>query len=361
MRIATLCFIVILVPLVVVGQNQSAALLVSECGGSGGRCDRYNLVRFRFRNGVLVSKDLILSTDYTRVRYDLGKNHIYKNRYVITNWGDVVDIQDKKLLHDGHGKYVATEGDWIVQHESGTEFRGHYYYDLKANRYRRFVVPTKWDLPGLLAPDQLKSVDGEMGDSIWLHRFDRGKQLLGSGFRVDQALESSFIGHPPVFWLDNTRVLTQRDNGDIVVLQLDGTVIPIVKIPITTPNYSQPFFFRDPGGRIIYRCTRTFVINVEEKSYTPHEWTTLGFGFDAQTEKDPSYGHIIRYQGKEIGRLWASVWGAPATDGHVAFEYGDVGSNLGYPKGIQVWSSANNNWTTIGNMRIPRIIGWVPE
>ena len=341
----------------------SAALLVSECGGAPGRsCEKYNLLRFRFRNGVLVSKDLILTTDYTQVRYDLGNNHIYRNRYVITNWGDVVDIQDKKLLHDGRGEYVAAEGDLIVQHESGTDFRGHSYYDLKQNRYRRFVVPIKWDLPGLLAPDQMKSVDGEMGDRIWLHHFNQEKKLLGSGFRVDQALESSFIGRPPVFWLDNTRILTQRDNGEIVVLQLDGTIRPIVKIPITTPNYSQPYFFRDPGGRIIYRCcSRTFVINVEEKSYTPHEWTTLGFGFDAQTETDPSYGHVIRYQGKEVGRLWASVWGAPAIDGYVAFEYGEVGSNLGYPKGIQVWSSANSKWTIIENKRSPRIIGWIPE
>ncbi len=363
MRIATLCLLLIITPLIAVGQNHGAALLVSECGGRPGRgCEKYSLVRFRFRNGVLVSKDLILTTDFTQVRYDLGKNHIYRNRYVITNWGDVVDIQDKKLLHDGRGKYVAAERDWIVQHESGTDFQGYSYYDLKMNRYRRLVVPTKWNLPGLLAPDQMKSADGEMGDSIWLHRFNQEKKLLGSGFFVNASTEASFLARPPVFWLNNTRLLTQRKNGEIVALQLDGTVSLIVTIPITTLNYSQPSFFRDPGGRIIYRCCgRSFEINVEEKSYTPHEWTTLGFGFDAQTETNPSYGHVIRYQGKEIGRLWASVWSAPAIEGYVAFEYGEVGSNLGYPKGIQVWSSANNKWTIIKKMRTPGIIGWIPE
>ena len=49
-------------------------------------------------------------------------------------------------------------------------------------------------------------------------------------------------------------------------------------------------------------------------------------------ECNASYGHIVRYRSKEIGRFWASVWGAPTIDGHIAFLYGDVGSNLGYPK-----------------------------
>lgn len=103
------------------------------------------------------------------------------------------------------------------------------------------------------------------------------------------------------------------------------------------------------------------MINVEEKSYTPHEWITLGFGFYAERNRSRSYGHVIRYEDKEIGRLWASVWSAPATDGYVAFEYGEVGSNLGYPKGIQVWSSANGKWTVIDNQWVSRIIGSVTE
>jgi hypothetical protein len=70
---------------------------------------------------------------------------------------------------------------------------------------------------------------------------------------------------------------------------------------------------------------------------------------------------VVRYQGKEIGKLWASVWGSPATEGYVAFLYGDVGSNLGYARGIKVWSSSNGEWTTIDPKWVTQLIGWIPE
>jgi hypothetical protein len=143
-------------PMIVVGQNQRAALLAVECEAVAGLCSKESLVRFRFENGVLVGKDLILTTDTSRVRYDLGENHIYRNRYVITNWGDIVDIQNKKLLHKGDGKYVAAEGDRIINYVSRTGSEGHFYYDLASKRYQRLHGPTKWALPGVLSPDQSK-------------------------------------------------------------------------------------------------------------------------------------------------------------------------------------------------------------
>jgi hypothetical protein len=360
-RIGTLACLILIAPLIVHGQQRSVSLLVSECGSVRGVCQYDKLVRFRFRNGVLMSKDLILSTDISLARYDLGKNHVYRNRYVITNWGDIVDIRNKRLLHDGQGKFVAAEGDRVIQHVAGINVEGYFYYDLKTDQYRRLLGPTKWALPGVLSPDQSKSVEGG-SDNIWLHSLIQNKKLLGSGFFIQQAMEASFMPKAPVFWLDNTRVLSQRNNGEIVVVQLDGTVTPIVKFPVTGPNYTDPYFFRDRDDRIIYVCSgQSFVINVEEKSYTPHEWITLGSGFYAETKVNPSYGHVIRYEENEIGRLWASVWRAPATDGYVAFEYGEVGSNLGYPKGIQVWSTANGKWTVIDTKRVSRIIGWVTE
>jgi hypothetical protein len=295
------------------------------------------------------------------VRYDLGENHIYRNKYVITNWGDIVDVPNKKLLHDGEGKYVAAEGDRIIHEVNNIKTTGHFYYDLKTSRYGRIHRPTKWALPGLLSPDQTRSVEGG-SDDIWLHSLTEKKSLLGSGFNIQTALEVSFTARPPVFWLDDNRILSQRNNGEVVVVQLDGTVSPIVRIPIEWTNYYEPYFLRDLDGRIIYGCAgKSFVINVEEKSFTPHEWSTLGFGFDAETRNNPSYGHAVRFQRKEIGKLWAKVWRAPTTDGYVAFLYGEVGSNLGYPKGVKVWSSANGEWTTIDGKWFTQIIGWIRE
>ena len=360
-QIAVLGFLLIVAPLIVAGQSRNVALLAAECVSVGRGCEDYRLVRLHFRDGLLVSKDTILTTKYTQVRYDLGKNHIYRNRYVITNWGDVVDIQNKKLLHDGIGDYVGIEGDRVIQHVKRADDGGYFYYDLNRNRYQRILVPTKWEMPGMLSPDETKSVEGE-GNRIWLRRLNGERKLLGSGFDGRAQPEVSFVAAPPLLWLDNTRILSQTGNGEIVVVRLDGTVIPVVNIPVSLTNYTKPDFFRNVDNKIVYTCCdKSYVIDVEGKSWAPYEWLALGFGFDAEYETNRSYGHIIRYQGKEIGRLWASVWDASAFDGYVAFEYGDVGSNLGYPKGIKVWSSATRKWTTINEKSGLKIIGWVAE
>lgn len=360
-RIATICCFLFITQIPAFAQNQGVALLTAECESIRGLCQLQHLVRYRFGNGVMVSRDVILSGSTDGVRYDLGENHIYRNRYVITNWGDIVDISTKKLLHEGEGEYVAAEGDRIIHEVNNIKVHGHFYYDLKTNRYVRLHGPTKWALPGSLSPDQTKSVEGN-NDDIWLHSLNQKKRLLGSGFDIQAEMEVSFTSRPPVFWLDNNRILSQTNNGEVVVVQLDGTVSPIVKIPVNKINYREPDFFRDLDGRIIYECCgNSFVINIEEKTFTPYEWSTLGFGFDMENQTNPSYGQVIRYKGNEIGRWWASRWGATAIDGYVAFLYGEVGSNLGYPKGVKVWSSANGEWTTIDPKWVTRIIGWIPE
>ena len=121
-------------------------------------------------------------------------------------------------------------------------------------------------------------------------------------------------------------------------------------------------FARDGKGKIIYECSgKSFAIDVEDRTYTPYKWVALNSQFEAENERDKFYGHIIRFQGKEIGRLWGSVWNAPTTTDYFAVEYGAVGSNLGYPDGIKVWSNANGKWTTIELKWLNNIIGWIDE
>ena len=177
-KAATLFWLLLIAPLTAVAQNQDVALIAVECVAVKGLCEQQNLIRFRFRNGVLVSQDVILKSK--SVRFDLGNNQIYRNRYVINRWADIVDIQNKKVLHEGDGETVATEGDRIIQRINKSHTEGYFYYDLKTKRYGRLPKLTKWELPGLLSPDQTKSLMGH-NDSIWLHRLGQPKKLLRVG------------------------------------------------------------------------------------------------------------------------------------------------------------------------------------
>jgi hypothetical protein len=340
--------------------NRTPALLAVECEAARGTCDIQNLVRYRFNKGELVSKETIYTTKDLGVRFDLGENHIYRNRFVITNWGDVIDIENKKLLHEGEGEFVAVEGDQIIHNVRRDGRRGYFVYDLKLNRYGRLRLPSKWTLPGLLSPDQTKSAEGD-NRKIWLYRLNGKRKLLGSGFAVNVDISASIVNfRAPVFWLDNHRILTQTGNGKLVVVRLDGSVQRIVDIPVERPGGSLPSFYLSEEGKPVYQCSEgEFIIDVKNRSYAPYDWVGLGHQFDVEAENNPAFGNIIRYRGTEIGRLWSGT--SRITDGYLAVEYGEVGSNLGYPKGIKVWSRDTGKWTTIDSKWLSTIIGWVDE
>ncbi|HVR41586.1 MAG TPA: hypothetical protein VMU84_20995 [Thermoanaerobaculia bacterium] len=338
--------------------DDRTTLLAVVCIATDGLCQTQHLVRYEFRDGKFESEEIVYRAKTDEVRFDLGDNSIYRNQYVITNWADVIDFRRGELLHQGDGQFTGIDGDQIIQHVNKNDIEGYFSYDLKTGRYARLQSPGKWALPGLLAPDQTKSAYGD-GWSIWLHRLNGTKRLLGAKFFVQGDARSSSRAQPPLFWLDNERILTQRSNGKVVVVRENGKITPIVSIPLG-PTLYDPWFFRDANGTLVYECSdKAFAIDVEHKTYARYEWYALGFGFDAAIEQNPSYGYVIRYRGKEIGRVWGLARQAKTASGTIAIVYGDIGSNLGYPKGIRVWSAATGQWTTLENKWTDTIIGWI--
>ena len=111
--------------------SDRATLLAVECEKSpGGTCSTQHLVALHFADGALASKEVVVTTSVDHVRFDLGENRLYRNRYVITEWGDVVDIERKEVLHEGLGQYVAAEGDRIVSRVNREDVEGTFAFDL---------------------------------------------------------------------------------------------------------------------------------------------------------------------------------------------------------------------------------------
>ena len=66
---------------------------------------RQFIYRYNFVNNAYTGREKIMSVDGRKnnkdyVRCDKGENTLYKNRYLITGIGNVIDLQEKKVLHD---------------------------------------------------------------------------------------------------------------------------------------------------------------------------------------------------------------------------------------------------------------------
>jgi hypothetical protein len=266
-----------------------------------------------------LTKEVVL----TARRYffgDPGKARVINKRYIVTEYGGVIDAQAGRLLLDqGYGsELVGVEGGKVVYRlhdlrapridqkdpKEVVEKFGDWSFDLaKGTRVR--PAEKHWALRGTMSPDRSKAVFSGGRGTLWLDLGNGAEQQeLGKNFAVthDKYTEHPFELRAPVLWLDNERILTQQGNGKMVTVNLQGTVTPVCAIAGAPAVNDSPRLTRDPKKRIIYQCGRAeYVIDVDRKSAAPLEEYALGHGFETPVETGPRGFRTIRFEGQAVG------------------------------------------------------------
>jgi hypothetical protein len=346
--------------------GKKTSLFVSHCEATEGVCKTRQLVRYDFVDGAYLGQEKIVSAD--DLRFDSWNDKIYRNRYVITRWGDIVDIVDKKILHVGDGELHRIENDKIFIKVDRENKEGLYVFDLPTKKYELVRKTDKSMWFGELSPNGLRSteyrcpVKGDCG--IEISEPEKKKTFIKGRFSLLRYAgpSTSEMMRVPIFWLDDERILTQRTNGELVVVSLDGKITPLLKIKIDGYPSANPRLYRNAAGDIVYRCVGEYVIDLENKSYREIvDSTENGFSVkdNDAVKSDFGVGRIFYFNGGEIGKIWA---GPPATTkDYLAAIYGKDGSNLGYPDGVKVWNAFKKDWTTFEIKWGAEIVGWVSE
>lgn len=364
---------------------QRLSLIVASVDDSNSDGERtQDLIRFDFENGELVSSETIVTNPGGQLRFNQEESLVYRNRYVITDLGDIVDITTRDFIHRGgsgsaYTRLLGVEGDYVFIHQAQTD--AYSYFDLGNMEYGELEDPGKWALPGLLSPDESMSVSSSDGNEgqIWLHFLNGKTELLGEGFYVEYSPLSSLLFGVPLLWLDNERILTLKANGVIVIVSVDGSVTPVVNIdlsefdfaPIGSKGALTTYLLRDFNDDIIYHITMIgpegkfrsnhFVIDVENESYSLYnpEWIGLGHEFGYSQKEDHAE---LRYKNNDIGQEQYFIPRlVRTTRGHIATISRETPE---YPTSIKVWSSVNGKWTTM-DFEYPiwitysAVIGWI--
>jgi hypothetical protein len=365
---------------------QRVSLIVANIDDSNSEFDRtQDLIKYDFENGEHVSTETIVTNPGGQLRFNCEKSRVYRNRYVITDFGDIVDITTRQFIHQGgsgpeYTRLLGLEGDYVFIYQPQTE--KYYYFNLANLETRELEDPGSWSLPGVLSPDGTMSVTsiGWNEGQIWLHYLNGETEMLGEGFFVEYSLLSSSRSGVPLLWLNNERVLTQKSNEEIVIVTIEGSVTPVVNIDLNHLDYAPSEYkgalkaklFKDFNGNIIYAISligpdgkfryNRFVIDVENESYSTYdpEWIPLGHKFEYSSREGYT---IIRYDGYEIGQEQCFTEGYEQTiKGHIAITRQE--SCDYYPTSVRVWSSANEEWTSM-DFEFPvwitysSIIGWI--
>jgi hypothetical protein len=374
------------------------SLIVAEYSqnyhGKGG--DFIYLTSYNFQAGKLLSKDTILGAPSdsmnTKMRFYWGSS-FYKNRYVISSNGCVFDLETKSFFDAKGDEFIRRFGDSLIFHRDTLypddnererlhklQGTGFWILDLKTQKYELAKAKNGMALKGLLSPDLKHGLEVDMAArrfkpftkpyKIILHNAQQETKNIveNCGFGTPQSKISSHQSNVPVHWVDNkhfiygkyfTPVLslffTMKSRVEIRLVNIEtGTDELIGNIKSIPPSVGDSEFSENWDGSLVFDC-RNGRFRVDLPAKQVYIDTSHQINHQFQIESD-STGSKITFKNEKIGKIWS--FGAIETCGYFAAEYGDFGSNLGYPKGIKIWNRYTQDWTNIDIQWISTLIGW---
>jgi kynurenine 3-monooxygenase len=353
--------------------NPDASLLVIEALVEEGVVKHNALVRYRFHEGKLIGRDQLLVRDAGYFGH-WRPFALHRQRYLITQRGSVVDPYGAKVLLEGDGEVLALRDERVyVRYHRGDVLR-HYYQDLRRMRTVAMPDPGVWGLPGLLSPNATMTVTGLgdrncpgwAGNGLWLYRVGKAPRKLADGLRWRLSRLSSSLGGEPRLWLDNRRILTQRNNGELLIVGIDGSQKPLLTIaalqdPAEAP-ISPPNLWRDQSGQIVYYCGSQWLIDVDHRTARPYKWIPLGHGFRVGCRTHKRRGllddkHFVQYRGRQIGLFDCIPSRSATTDGYLALDVNPTGNpGLSHHR-VGVWSP-QCGWQILDRW-FESIAGWI--
>lgn len=358
-------------------QDRLQRLIVSEYKINDGSYTY--LISYNFQNGMFVSKDTILEGATSDIGVD---GYILKSKHILTARGVLVDYKTKKILWQKNNyeeALIEDHGDKLI-FENGYKEK-YYTLDLKTliytpiskEAYTRSNKARQTNRALYFSPNGQQAIY-----TAYLNKIEiRDKYFVVKKIIPDVSgpiimnLELSRIG---AMWLDDDNFLydnhihhkdhhrhtveihhyTLSTQKDVLLHQIDSVRITLLP---------QGVFSKDFKNQLHYRATdgKKYLVNLQPQSINrdPAFYLNQDFSYRDSWSGDTLNGKAIAFKRQDIGTYWALD--PKASKDALALEYGERGSNLGYPKGIKIWTKAENRWLTFDPGWQRAILGWIEE
>jgi hypothetical protein len=351
---------------------QKTSLIAVEYDGNAAATQMQHITKYTFENGVMQKKETIMTVparkngkDYAR--FDLGNSTIYKNRYVVTSIGTVIDTKTKNVLSTDNATFVKQTNDSVVFYTNDI-FKGKYYAVLNTEKGTYTKVENANYNP---RPRPDVEVDETIKPFTITAYYINGKKdmlVKDAGFGEAQPLLGEDVKRRfPIFWINNTSFLyanfpKNQQMASIYKVSLNKAIekiADITEIPATAENTS--FVFAKDGS-IIYTCGKgKFLIDVAKKKAEKIIAENIGDGFLVDADDNPKFGKTVKYESVEIGKKWCRTDNAKTIKNYVALQNDIVIGTERYTQGVIVWNTFTKKWLLLDTPSLVNIVGWIEE
>ncbi len=327
---------------------------------------------YKFLNGHYTGRDELMSfkgrvkegkTEKDYIRTDLGTNILYKNRYLITGIGNIIDLKEKKILYDQKANLVRCSNDSAIYYTNDA-FKGKYYsiYNFATNKFSEVKSLTFKAVAG----QDIEFDRSAQPYKLNFYPVDKPKIVLSTDAGYGQTFTESKKPDVSVWWLDKNSFVYpsfNKDNTEItfVKVSIDSKAsVPVGKAAIKQQN-EQPSFTKISKTQAQYNFgEKKFLVDLEKNTVTEMLFTNPENGFSVECKNNP-YGHILKLNGKEVGKHHFQLKNLRTEQNIAAIVKELVVGTESYQQGLSVWNNSTQKWESVDAEEVIALIGWIKE
>lgn len=331
---------------------------------------KQKIFAYHFLNGHFTGRTELLTVngkqggkDY--IRTDLGTCTLYKDRYLITGIGNIIDLIDKKVLFDGRAQLVRCSNDSAIFYTNDFA-KGKFYsvYNFKTNTYGEVKSLT---FKAKLGQD-VEFDKTTMPFKLNLYPANKPKIELVKDAGYGQVVSEGKTPDPPMWWVDNSNFIYanyNKDNTEISFYKVNADTKASTlmgKLPFK-PGTKAPIITKeDKNVTTLTYADRLISVNtktdkVEELNFT---YPTNGFAAEVK-ETNPGRRILQMNNNKELGKFHFQLKNFKTNDKTIALVKELIIGTDSYQQGMAVWNYDQSKFEKVDAEEVLTLAGWINE
>jgi len=328
---------------------------------------KQKIYSYHFLNGHYTGRDELLAVsgkkdgkDY--IRTDIGTNTLYKDRYLITGIGNIIDLKEKKILFDGRAALIKCSNDSAIYYTNDA-FKGKFYsvYNFKTNLYG--------EVKNLLFKAKIGQ-DIEFDKSISPFKINFYPQNKPKIELVKDAGYGQKAGNktpdPVLWWIDNSNFVYanfNKENTEVSFYKItvESKSSVLIGKAVIKPEVQPASLLKAEGKQAIMLLgSKQIFIDAGANAVTDLQFSKPSDGFSYEC-KDNSYGHIVKLNDKETGKFHFQLKNFKTGNNIAALVKELIMGEESYQQGMSVWNTSKQAWDKVDSEDVLTLAGWVNE
>ena len=370
MKQLAICMFIFLVATLPAQETNKHALIVVHVDIPVRAEFKQRIYAYHFLNGHFTGREELLTVDGKRggrdyIRTDLGPCTLYKERYMITGIGNIIDLKEKKVLFDGRAQLVRCSNDSAIFYTNDFQ-KGKYYsvYNFKTSTYGEVKNLTFKAKIGQDVEFDKTSTPYK----LFLYPANKPKVELVKDAGYGQKTNDGKKPDPSMWWIDNNNFVYAHYNAENTEVSFNKVnvdskkITPLGTVPFKAGLKNPVFTQEDRNVVTLNYGDKIIAINTKIDKVENLDFTYPVNGFAAEVKNSPKGRRVLMMNNnKELGQYPFQLKNFKSNDVMVALVREILVGTESYQQGMAVWNYDQKKFEKVDADEVLTLVGWINE